>query len=307
MLQKRPDIKQHPIIKNKQTDFIDMKILILGARGQLGRELKNELEKRGNELLCPSHAELDITCKEALGRVLGDFRPDAVVNCVAYNQVDAAEEETELCGRINCEANITLARLCDAIGSKLMFFSTDYVFDGEGCEPISEEAPAGPLSVYGKSKADAETVIKNNCGRFFIVRVSWLYNNGCGNFVNTMLRLGASRSEISVVADQIGSPTFAPHLAGPLCDMLESDKFGTYNLTSSGFCSWYEFACEIFKSAGMSVKVNPITTKEYNAPAKRPLNSRLSKDKAIRAGFGPLPDWKAGLKDFFKKENAENI
>lgn len=277
-----------------------MKVFLTGAAGQLGSVLSEELRARGHEVTATGHKELDICDRDAILQAVSASAPDAVVNCAAYNKVDQAETDADNCMLCNTKATACLAEAAALTGAKFMTFSTDYIFDGRQTEPYDEEAEAAPLNVYGRSKAESETAVREILDRHFIVRVSWLYNNNGSNFVNTMLRLGKTKSELRVVADQIGSPTYAPRLAKPLADMLESDKYGTYNLTSEGFVTWYDFAKAIFEHADMPVKVIPVTSSEYKTAALRPKSSRLSKKKACKAGFGPIGTWQEHLDDFFE-------
>lgn len=282
-----------------------MTVFITGATGQLGSVLAAELKARGHKVIAPGHSELDISNRVAVLTYVRNVQPDAIVNCAAYNYVDKAETEKEQCRALNTLAVGYLAEAAASVNAKLMHFSTDYVFDGRGNEEYPEDATPNPLNIYGKTKAESEALVRKVLNRHFIVRVSWLYSVSGSNFVNTMLRLSESRSELKVVADQIGSPTYAPTLAKPLADMLESNRYGTYNLTSEGFVSWCDFAREIFKYAGKNVKVIPISTEEYNAAALRPKNSRLSKKKAFEAGFGPTGSWQEQLRLFFEDKKVQ--
>lgn len=278
-----------------------MKILLFGVRGQLGSVMYDELTRRGHEVKGLTHEDIDITDEAKVTDVILTGRPDAVVNCAAYNAVDKAESEEDICRRINTYAVGYMAGASEKVGAKFMHFSSDYVFDGRGNEPIAEDTQVHPLNIYGKSKADSEKLATSLCNRTYLVRVTWLYSTEGSNFVNTMLRLAETNRTIRVVNDQIGSPTYAPDLAQPLCDMLESDKYGIYNLTGSGYCSWYEFARRIFEIAGKDIEVIPITSREYRSAALRPQNSRLSVQKAVSEGFGPLPSWEESLKKMLIK------
>lgn len=283
-----------------------MIIFLTGSTGQLGSVLTKELEARGHHVVAPHHSELDICDREAVFEAVNNVHPDAVVNCAAYNQVDRAETDIDSCMRLNVQAVEYLAAAAAAVGAKFMHFSTDYVFDGSGNAPFAEDDVAAPLNIYGRSKADSEATVRRTLDRHFIVRVSWLYSLSGSNFVNTMLRLGQTRSELKVVADQIGSPTYAPRLAGPLADMLESELYGTYNLTSEEFVTWCDFARAIFTRAGMDVNVVPVSSEEYGSAAQRPKNSRLSKKKAAEAGFAPIGAWQEHLDNFFCDKFREN-
>lgn len=281
---------------------MSLRVLLTGGSGQLGSVLRSELEKRGHIVIAPSHAELDVTDRDKVLKYIKAQRPDAIVNCVAYNFVDKAETEREACRRLNLDAVIWLTLAARELGAKLMHFSSDYVFEGSGYTPMSEDEPTGPLNEYGRTKVMSEQAVRKAVDKHFVVRVSWLYSDDGANFANTMLKLGESRKEIKVVCDQIGAPTYAPMLAKPLCNMLESEEYGTYNLTAEGCVNWADFAEAIFKGAGMDVTVVPITTEEYASHAKRPLNSRLDCTKAMRAGFGDVGTWEDGLKQFLVKK-----
>lgn len=278
-----------------------MKIILFGVNGQLGSVLYEGLKVRGNEVIGLTHADIDIADKQTVTDVITDLKPDCVVNCAAYNAVDRAESEEVLCRMVNTDAVGFMAAASESVGAKFMTFSSDYVFDGKSSTPITEDTPKNPLNIYGRSKADSEELALKLCSRSFVVRVTWLYGPNGSNFVNTMLKLALTHDTLRVVNDQVGSPTFAEDLVPALCDMLESDKYGVYNLSNSGFCTWYEFACKIFELADAKINVIPVTTAEYGSKAARPLNSRLSKEKAEKCGFAPLPSWEDALKRFFEK------
>lgn len=284
-----------------------MKIIITGASGQLGSVMNEELCRRGHEVHAFSHDSLDITDEAAVGRAFEAAAPDAVVNCAAYNAVDRAEDEPDLCRRINVTGSVNIAEACRKAGARLMTFSSDYIFDGSGTEPFDERAVPAPLNVYGRSKSEAEERLRAIISELYIVRVSWLYGYGGRNFVNTMLRLSENAASgredspvLRIVSDQIGSPTFVDDLAVPLADMLESGHFGTYNLTNTGYCSWYEFAAAIFEMTGRNVNTIPVSSEEYGSRAIRPLNSRMSCKTAYSLGFGPLRGWKEALAQYLK-------
>lgn len=278
-----------------------MRIILFGINGQLGSPLYEALKKRGHDVAGFSHADLDVTDEIAVRKTVERIAPDAVVNCVAYNAVDRAEDEEELCRKVNTDAVGYMASAAESVHASFMTFSSDYVFDGSGTEPIPEDAPVGPLNIYGRSKADAERIAFEKCSRAFVVRVSWLYSDRENNFVATMRKLAQNHSSLRVVCDQIGSPTYAPDIVEILCNMLESEEYGIYNLSNEGFCSRYELACKIFELAGFDVQVVPVKTSEFESKAQRPLNSRLSKKKIYKNGFGNIPSWEESLKKCIEK------
>lgn len=282
-----------------------MKILVTGAGGQLGFDLVKELNQRGHEVCCPDSKKLDITDPEAVRTVLTALHPDAVMHCAAYTAVDNAEDDRERCDLVNVTGTENIARVCAEIGAKLLYISTDYVFPGTGETPWEPDNATAPVNVYGMSKHLGEEAVRRYAPEHFIVRVSWLYGLHGKNFVKTMLRLGAEREKLTVVCDQIGSPTYTVDLARLLADMTVTDRYGTYHATNEGFCSWYEFACAIMEKAGLPAKVEPVTSAEYAAKAARPFNSRLSKTKLTENGFARLPDWQDALERYLKELESE--
>ena len=268
-----------------------MKILVTGVKGQLGYDVVKVLEERNIECLGVDIDDFDITDADATSGYIIKYAPNAVIHCSAYTAVDKAEDELELCRKVNVDGPRNIAAVCKEIGAKMIYISTDYVFPGIGDKPYEADDPTGPLGAYGQTKLDGELAVKEILSRFFIVRISWVFGINGNNFVKTMLRLGKERKEINVVCDQIGSPTYTADLAPLLCDMVVTEKYGTYHATNEGYCSWAEFTEEIFKLAGYSTKVIPIPTSEYPTKAKRPLNSRMSKKSLDRAGFKRLPLW----------------
>ena len=272
-----------------------MKVLITGAAGQLGTDVVAELRRRVAECLAADIADFDITDKNAVSEFFDLHKPSCVIHCAAYTAVDKAEDEPELCMLVNASGTENIAIACREIGSEMIYISTDYVFGGDGEMPYEIDAPKKPLSVYGKSKLAGEDALLKHLDRYYIVRISWVFGKNGGNFVKTILSLAESRDEISVVSDQIGSPTFTEDLSVLLCDMAQSGKYGEYHATNEGFCSWAEFAHEIVKAGGYSCRINPITTEQYPTKAVRPRNSRLSKTSLDIGGFNRLPDWKDAL------------
>lgn len=275
-----------------------MKVLVTGVKGQLGYDVVLEGEKRGFDMFGTDVDNMDITDAKQVRAVITQYEPDAVIHCAAYTAVDAAEDNVELCRKINVDGTRYIAEVCKDMSIPMMYFSTDYVFDGQGEEYRKEDDVKAPLNVYGQSKYDGELVVQELVEKHFILRISWVFGINGNNFIKTMLRVGPQRGEVGVVADQIGSPTYTYDLAKLVIDMIQTDKYGAYHVTNDGICSWYEFACEIFKQAGLDVKVNPLTTAEYPVKATRPSNSRMSKKKLMDAGFDLLPSWQDALKRY---------
>jgi len=272
-----------------------MKVLVTGVKGQLGFGVVNELTKRGHEAIGVDIEEMDITDEESVNRVIREAAPDAVIHCAAYTAVDAAEDNEELCRAVNARGTGNIARVCKALDIPMMYISTDYVFNGQGTRPWEPDDQREPLNIYGQTKYEGELEVEENLKKYFIVRIAWVFGVNGKNFIKTMLNLGKTRDKLSVVADQIGSPTYTFDLARLLVDMIETDKYGSYHATNEGICSWYDFACEIFKQAGMNVSVEPVGSDQFPVKAKRPMNSRMSKDKLIENGFVPLPTWQDAL------------
>lgn len=272
-----------------------MKILVTGGSGQLGWDVCRELERRGMEYTAPSSREMDITDAAAVREQICAYRPAAVIHCAAWTAVDAAEDEPEQAFAVNGGGTRNIALACRETGAKMLYISTDYVFPGTGTRFYEPDDPTGPVNVYGKSKLAGELAVKECLEKYFIVRTSWVFGEHGNNFVKTMLRLAETRSEVSVVCDQIGSPTYTADLAPLLCDMAETEKYGKYHAANEGICSWAEFAEEIFRISGKDVKVNHIVTSEYPAKARRPRNSRLSKQCLAERGFQPLPPWRSAV------------
>lgn len=275
-----------------------MKVLVTGATGQLGWDVMKELRKRGIDCRGIGSKDLDITDRDAVMQYIGKYRPDAVIHCAAYTAVDKAEDEPEICRKVNADGTSYIAEACKMVDAKMIYISTDYVFGDDGDKPHEVDDPPHPLNVYGQTKWEGEEAVRRILQKYFIVRISWVFGEHGNNFVKTMLRLGKIRREISVVADQFGAPTYTADLAPLLCDMILTKKYGTYHACNSGCCSWAEFAEEIFKVAGMNVKVIPIRTEEYTAKAKRPKNSRLSMTSLRRQGFEELFLWGKALKSY---------
>lgn len=300
-----------------------MKVLVTGAAGQLGHDVMNELAKRGYEGigcdLAPEYAgaadgsavtkmpycSLDITDQAAVSRTIAAEKPDAVVHCAAWTAVDLAEDADKLqkVRAINVDGTRNIAAACKEAGCKMVYISTDYVFDGQGTEPWQPDCKDyAPLNVYGQSKLDGELAVSGLLEQYFIVRIAWVFGLSGKNFVKTMLSLAQNHDTIRVVNDQIGTPTYTFDLARLLVDMIETEKYGYYHATNEGgYISWYDFACEIFRQAGVQVNVVPVTTAEYGlSKAARPFNSRLDKSKLVENGFTPLPVWQDALGRYLK-------
>lgn len=279
-----------------------MKVLVTGVKGQLGYDVVNELTKRGHEAVGVDVDEMDITDGDACRQVITEANPDAVIHCAAYTAVDAAEDNVDLCRRVNADGTRNIALVCRDLDIKMVYISTDYVFDGQGTRPWEPDDARDPLNVYGVTKCEGEMAVEELVKKFFIVRIAWVFGVNGKNFIRTMLRLGEEKGVVSVVDDQIGSPTYTYDLARLLVDMTESEHYGRYHATNEGFCSWYEFACEIFKQAGMAeVKVTPVDSSQFPAKAKRPMNSRMDKSKLAANGFEPLPAWQDALNRYLKE------
>lgn len=282
-----------------------MKVLVTGIKGQLGFDVCNELTKRGIENQGIDRDECDITNKQAVLDYIYNYAPDVVVHCAAYTAVDRAESEEHVCRRVNRDGTEYIALACKTINAKMVYISTDYVFNGEGDKFFEVDDETGPLNMYGLTKLEGEEQVRKILEKYFIVRISWVFGVNGNNFINTMLRLAGGNKELKIVADQIGSPTFTYDLAPLICDMIETEKYGTYHATNEGECSWAEFAEHIFKVAGQNVLVHHITTEEYPTKAVRPKNSRLSKKSLDEAGFKRLPDWKDAVERYIKQYNGK--
>lgn len=282
-----------------------MRILVTGVSGQLGYDVERELERRGIEHLGTSSRELDITDREAVERLMESYRPDAVIHCAAYTKVDLAEDEPERCWAVNADGTRNLAAACREIGAKMLYISTDYVFPGTGEQFRRTDDPVSPVNTYGRSKLAGELAVQSLLEKYFIVRISWVFGKNGNNFVKTMLRLAETKAELSVVCDQIGSPTYTADLAPLLCDMVQTERYGVYHATNEGTCAWSEFAEAIFELAGRQVVVHPIPTSAYPTRAARPLNSRMSKECLHSNGFQELPEWKNALARYLKEITGE--
>ena len=294
-------------------------ILVTGAAGQLGTDVVAELIKRkidyiGTDVINTEDGEivyLDITDIDAVRKCLVTYKPQSVIHCAAYTAVDKAEDEPELCHKVNATGTENIARVCKEIDAEMIYISTDYVFDGKGESPYEADAPKEPISsVYGISKLAGEEAVQRHLDKYYIVRISWVFGHTGNNFVKTMLKLAQTKDELNVVCDQIGSPTYTPDLATLLCDMAQSatqsKKYGVYHATNEGFCSWAEFAAEIMRQSGSHCRINPIPAEQYPTKATRPKNSRLSKTSLDTAGFARLPAWQDALEKYMvSRESSE--
>lgn len=281
-----------------------MKILVTGVKGQLGHDVVNEAHKRGIQAVGVDIDEMDITNAPQVEHVIKSEKYDAVVHCAAWTAVDKAEEMPEACRKVNAEGTENIAKVCKELDIPMMYFSTDYVFDGKGDTPWKEYDERHPLNVYGQTKYEGELAVEK-LEKHFIIRIAWVFGKNGNNFIKTMLKLGKERGAVSVVNDQIGSPTYTYDLAKLVVDMIQTDKYGTYHATNEGLCSWYEFACEIFKQAGMDdVKVTPVDSNAFPVKATRPKNSRMEKTELDKNGFDRLPTWQDALSRYLKELEA---
>lgn len=301
-----------------------MKVFVTGVAGQLGHDVMNELASRGytgvgtdlaesysgiqdgTYVTMAEYVSLDITNKEAVMNTIKSVKPDVVVHCAAWTAVDLAEDEDKQAKvkAINVDGTQNIADACKEIDAKMVYISTDYVFDGQGTTPWQPDCKDyKPLNVYGETKLGGELAVSNTLSKYFIVRIAWVFGKNGNNFIKTMLNVGKKFDTLKVVNDQIGTPTYTYDLARLLVDMIETDKYGYYHATNEGgYISWYDFACEIFKQAGYTNKVIPVTTKEYGlSKAARPFNSRLDKSKLVENGFKPLPTWQDALKRYLQE------
>ena len=277
-----------------------MKILVTGVNGQLGYDIVKECQKRNIEAVGVDVDEMDITNAKQVDKVIKKNKYDAVVHCAAWTAVDKAEDEIDACTKVNVVGTKNIVKVCKELDISLMYFSTDYVFDGQGESEWKEYDERHPLNVYGQTKYEGELAVQT-LNRYFIVRIAWVFGVNGNNFIKTMLRLGKAHGAVSVVNDQIGSPTYTYDLAKLCVQMIQTNKYGIYHATNEGLCSWYEFACEIFKQAGMNVEVTPVDSTKFPAKAKRPNNSRMSKTMLDKNGFDRLPTWQDALSRYLKE------
>lgn len=279
-----------------------MKILATGGAGQLGFDVLQAANAQSIDCLGVDIADFDITNETETMTFIKNFAPTCVIHSAAYTAVDKAEDEQDLCHKINVIGTKNIALACKEVGAKLIYISTDYVFDGDGEIAFKVDDIASPVNYYGLTKYEGEQAVSEILTNYFIARISWVYGVNGNNFVKTMLNLAKNRDELSIVGDQIGSPTYTRHLAPVLLEIAKSKNYGTYHVTGEGFCSWADFAKEIFKIAKLDTKVNPIPSSDFPTKAKRPLNSRLDKSALAKNGFSKMPDWQESLKYFIENE-----
>lgn len=307
-----------------------MKVFVTGVGGQLGHDVMNELAKRGYEgvgsdiqpvysgvqdgtpVTKAPYISLNITDAKSVKNVITEVNPDVVVHCAAWTAVDMAEDDdkVEKVRAINAGGTQNIADVCKVLGCKMMYISTDYVFDGQGTEPWDPDCKDyNPINVYGKTKLEGELAVANTLEKYFIVRIAWVFGKNGKNFIKTMLKVGKTHDEVRVVNDQIGTPTYTFDLARLLVDMVETEKYGYYHATNEGgYISWYDFTKEIYRVAGYSTKVTPVTTEEYGlSKAARPFNSRLDKSKLVENGFEPLPTWQDAVRRYVDELDMENL
>lgn len=278
-----------------------MKILVTGVKGQLGYDVVKALESRGYQPVGVDREEMDLMNNNMIQNFIMNLKPEAIIHCAAYTAVDQAEEEVEICYQINAEAVKVIAECAKTLDIPMIYISTDYVFDGTKASEYVETDIPNPINVYGASKLKGEQYVQQLLEKFYIVRISWVFGINGNNFIKTMQRLGNEHDELNIIHDQVGSPTYTAHLAPLLVDMIETDQYGIYHATNEGYCSWYEFADEIFKQSQLDVMLHPITTDQYKTKAKRPLNSKMSKQKLSDYGFHRLPTWQEALKNYINQ------
>lgn len=275
-----------------------MKILVTGVKGQLGYDICKVLSTRNIEHVGADVADFDITDAAATAEFIKKIAPDMVIHCAAYTAVDRAEDEADICERVNVLGSRNIAIACKEIGAAMVYISTDYVFPGTGEAAYEVDDATGPKSVYGETKLAGELAVKEALDQYYIIRISWVFGYNGNNFIKTMLRLAETKDVLNVVADQIGSPTYTADAAVAICDIAQSRKYGTYHVTNEGYCSWAEFSEEIFKQAQKNIKVNHIPTSEYPTKAARPMNSRMSKAALDEIGVSRLPQWQDAVRRY---------
>lgn len=275
-----------------------MKVLVTGVNGQLGYDVVKELEKRGHQPIGVDRNVMDLTSTEQIKECIGNVNPEAIIHCAAYTAVDKAEDEEDLCRRVNAIATKDISEYAKKLDIPMIYISTDYVFDGTKDGEYTEEDTPNPINVYGKSKYEGELYVQELLEKYYIVRISWVFGENGNNFIDTMLRLSKERDSLNVINDQVGSPTYTKDLSSLLVDMIETNKYGIYHVTNEGDCTWYEFAKEIFKISDIDILVNKINTSQYPTKAIRPRNSKMSKQKIVSNGFRKLRKWEEAVKDY---------
>lgn len=293
-----------PLLKDSDVDF-SLKFMVTGVNGQLGHEVVLKLKEKNFDVVSPKKDEFDLTNEKQVKAYILKEKPDIIIHCAAYTSVDKAEDEKDLCYAVNVNGTKIIAEASKEINAKLVYISTDYVFDGLGLEPRLEEEKTDPVNYYGYTKELGEKTVRQLSDRHFIVRTSWMYGINGNNFVKTMLKLAESRVEINVVSDQTGTPTYTKDLAEFIVDLIQTNHYGTYHGVNEGFCTWYEFAKSIFVKSEINMRVNPISTEEYPTKAKRPLNSRLAKENTDKATINRLPQWEDALSRFIEELNSQ--
>ncbi len=278
-----------------------MKVLVTGYAGQLGWDVVHQLEARGITARGVDMEDFNLTDAEAVMDTVCAYRPDVIVHCAAYTAVDRAESEPEVCAAVNGMGTMNMVRAALAVGAKLVYISTDYVFPGTGDDPWKEDDEYGPQNVYGQTKMQGEIAVRSLMTRFFLLRTSWVFGYHGKNFVKTMLRLGEEKKELRVVDDQIGSPTYTQDLARVICDLIPTEKYGIYHVRNEGYISWAQFARMIMISRGLPCRIIPVSTDEYETAARRPLNSRLSAKKLAAAGIEPMPTVEDALNRYMQE------
>ena len=286
-----------PLFKDSDVDF-SLKFMVTGVNGQLGYDVMMQLKEMNFDVIAPRRDEFDLTNKDQVEKYIIKEKPDVIIHCAAYTAVDKAEDEKDLCYLVNVEGTRVVVEAAKEINARVVYISTDYVFDGLGQAPHVEENETNPVNYYGYSKEQGEKIVRELIDKHFIVRTSWVYGSNGNNFVRTMLKLAESRNEINVVSDQIGAPTYSKDLADFIINLVMTNQYGIYHGVNEGYCSWYEFAKTIFDKSEIEMKVNPISSKEYPTKAKRPINSRLSKKNIDRADIERLPHWEDALSRF---------
>jgi len=294
--------KTAPLFENSDVDF-SIKVLVTGSEGQLGFDIIRRLKKLDIECLGVDLYDFDITNPVQTDKFIFNYKPDVVVHCAAYTQVDKAEIEKEKCFDINVNGTENIAKACNKIDSKMIYISTDYVFNGSGENAWSENDPTSAINYYGYTKELGERLIREILEKYYIIRTSWLYGINGNNFIKTIIELSVTKNRLAIVDDQIGSPTYSVDLANMICNIFQTKCYGTLNISNTGYCSWYEFAKAIIDLLEIEVELTPIKSAEYNSVAKRPINSRLSMNRLKQLGFSEMPNWNDALKRFLKEYN----
>lgn len=277
-----------------------MKVLVTGYNGQLGFDIVNLLKEKNVQCVGVDVNDFDLTDEDKVRDYVLNYNPDTIIHCAAYTAVDKAEDEKELCYKVNVKGTEYLAKIAKELDAKFVYFSTDYVFEGTGEVEYKENDKTSPNNQYGITKLQGEEAVIKLLKKYFICRISWVFGENGNNFIKTMLKLAKTKDKLTVVNDQVGSPTYCKDVAKLVCEMINTTKYGIYHVTNEGFCSWYEFACEIFKQANVDIKVEPVDSTAFPVKAQRPKNSRMSKDKLEQSGFERLPTWQNALSRFLK-------